>query len=178
MKRNLLVLLVSLFLFLSCASTAAVLSKTREIFVPELDGPVYVSAIQYAGKSMKLSQSHYINVRDESKRLAILSIQVQNMVRGKVYNFAPIVLLDGDIKITPDALKYFKGNSAFGFDWGIESRNFLNNTLTMSGSGGKYTVNLIYAVGDDSSITRADIFGQIVEFDPELVKLNVIDTFH
>jgi hypothetical protein len=49
----------------------------------------------------------------------------------------------------------------------------------MSGrQGGPYTVNLIYVVDVDKTITQAELFGQVVEFDSDLVSLNVIDRFN
>jgi hypothetical protein len=175
---SLVILFFICSIFLSCASSPAILSKTREIFVSELDGAVLISAIQDAGKSTALTGTQHIRVTDDKKRLAILSIQIQSTIKEKVYELSPIVLLDGDIKILPDAVKYFSGNSALGVNWGINSRNIITNTLTMSGKGGKYTANLIYVVDVDSEITRAEIFGQVIEFDPEQVKLDVLDKFH
>jgi hypothetical protein len=167
---------------LSCTSVtpSATLSKTREILVPELDGKVLVSAIQYAGKNVLLTQSHSISVKDDTKRIAILSIQIQNTKKNKAYELVPIVLLDDDKKIFPDAVKYFSGNSAIASDWGVESREvFFRNSLKMKGSrGGKYTVNLIYAINVDKEITKAEIYGQIIEFDTEKIKLDVIDKFN
>ena len=191
-KNNEKTIRVSLFLFLivflvygtllGCASvtSSATLSKTREIIVPELDGKVLVSAIQYAGKNVVLTQSHSISVKDDTKRIAILSIQIQNTIKNKAYELVPIVLLDGDKKIIPDAVKYFSGNSVIASDWGVESREvFFKNSLKMKGGrGGKYTVNLIYAIDVDKEITKAEIYGQVIEFDTEKVKLDVIDKFN
>jgi len=167
------------FIFSGCESLSpAVLSITREIFVPELDGAVYISAIQDAGKSVQLTQSQHVTVYDDTKKIAVLSIQVQNMTSRKAYDFSPVVLLDNDLRILPDHIKYFQGDSAFGFSGGVESRNILNNKLTMSGNGGKYTINLIYAVKNESNITRAEVYGQIIEFNSDQVLLNVIDKFN
>jgi hypothetical protein len=167
---------------LGCASKSpsTTLSKTREITVPELDGKVLVSAIQYAGKTVFLSSRDSISIKDDTKRIAIFSIQIQNAKKNKSYELAPIVLLDGDKKIFPDAVKYFRGNSGFILlDWDIKSREVFFHSLKMKGSrGGKYTVDLLYAIDIDKEITKAEIYGQLIEFDTEKVKLNVIDKFN
>jgi hypothetical protein len=149
---------------LSCVSApSAILSKTREIIVPELGGEVLISAIQYAGKSLALTQGHSISIKDDTKRIAIFSIQIQNTIKNKTYRLTPIVLLDGDKRIFPEAVKYFSGDTVFGSDWGVESRYM--SSLTMKGSrGGKYTVALLYAIDDDKEITKAEIYGQVIEF--------------
>jgi hypothetical protein len=162
-----------------CASApSATLSKTRELTIPELDGKVYISAIQYGGKSVNLTQTQYVYIRGDEKRVAILSIQIQNVIRKKEYDLSPIVLLDGDTRIEPEGIKYFRGNSALGMDWGVKVKSPLS-PLTMKVKGrGPYTVNLIYAVDVGKTITQADLFGQVVEFDSDMVSLNVIDRFN
>jgi hypothetical protein len=162
-----------------CASVpSATLSKTRELTVPELDGTVYVSAIQYGDKVVHLTQRDYVRVTSDAKRIAILSIQIQNTIAKKEYDLSPIVLLDGDTRIEAEGVKYFSGNSVFAADWGVRSRSLLT-PVTMSGRrGGPYTVNLIYVVDIDKTIIQAELFGQVVEFDSDLVSLNVIDRFN
>jgi hypothetical protein len=174
--NSLIILFFVCSVILSCVSIppSAALSMTREILVPELDGVVYISAISHLGKSVSLTRDNNIKVRDDTKRIAILSFQIQNVKRKKVYQFSPIFLLDGDVRILPDAVKYFRGNSVIGVDWGVGTRNILNNSLTMSRKrNGKYTVNLIYVIDENKIITRAEFFGQIIEFNPELVNLSV-----
>jgi len=167
------------FLLFGCASTSTILSKTREINVPELDGKIYISAIQYAGKSVQLTQNKFVKVNEDTKRLAILSFQIQNVKRKKIYDFSSIVLLDDDTRISPDAIKYFRGNTSIGMDWGVGTKSLFSNSLTMvRNRKGKYTVNLIYAVDTDKLINKADFFGQIIEFEKETVRMNVIDKFH
>jgi hypothetical protein len=172
-------------MLLSCASApSTALSKKREITVPELEGKVIISAIQYAGESVYLSKTKYISVKDDNKkRIAILSIQIRNTKKNKVYELAPIVLLDENKKIFPDAVKYFNGNSDSGFasDIGIESRkndSILDSLPMKAKCGGKYTVNLIYAIDVDRDITRAGIYGQVIEFNTKKVRLDVIGRFH
>jgi hypothetical protein len=162
-----------------CASApSATLSKTRELTVPELDGKVYISAIQYEGRSVNLTQTQSVYVMGAGKRIAILSIQIQNPIRKKEYDLSHIVLLDGDTRIEPNGIKYFKGNFAFGADWGASVKSFLN-PVTMKVKGrGPYTVNLLYAVDVGKTITQADLFGQVVEFNSDMVSLNVIDRFN
>ena len=173
---GLFVVSVSLLGCVSAPSTS--LSKTREITVPELDGTVYISAIQYAGKAVGLSRTEYVSVRDDTKMIVILAIQIRNTVRKKEYDLSPIVLLDGDTRIEAETVKYFSGNSVFAADWGVRSKS-LFGPLTMSGKrGGPYTVNLIYPVDSDATITKAEVFGQVVEFDADLVSLDVIDRFN
>jgi hypothetical protein len=77
-----------------CASVpSTTLSKTRVLTIPELDGTVYVSAIQYGDKVVYLSQKDYVRVTNDTKRIAILSIQIQNTIAKKEYDLSPIVLL-------------------------------------------------------------------------------------
>jgi ABC-type uncharacterized transport system substrate-binding protein len=67
---------------LGCVTALApstALSKTREIIVPELDGKVLISGIQYAGNSVELSDTKNISVKNkDEKRIAVFSIQLQN----------------------------------------------------------------------------------------------------
>jgi hypothetical protein len=171
---------------LGCASAppSTSLSKTRELTIPELDGKVYISGIQYAGRSIKLSQSEYVYVKGAGKRIAILSIQIQNTIRKKEYNLSHIVLLDGDTRIEPEGIRYFSGNSAVGAEWfgvdlGVSLKSPLGYPLTMKGKRrGPYTVNLIYAVDIDKTISQADLFGQVIEFNSDMVSWNVIDRFN
>jgi hypothetical protein len=164
---------------LGCASVpSTALSKTRELTIPELDGTVYISGIQYGDNIVSLTSTTYVSVANDSKRIAILSIQIKNTIAKKEYNLSPIVLLDGDTRIEADGLKYFSGNSVLAADWGVKERSFLN-PLTIKGKRrGPYTVNLIYVIDVDKTITQAELFGQIVEFNSDLVALDVIDKFH
>jgi hypothetical protein len=164
---------------MGCVSgPSAALSKTRELTVPELGGKVCISAIKYEGKTVFLNRTQYVQVTNNAKRIAILSIQMQNPTPKKEYNLSPIVLLDGDKRIEPDAVKYFIGNFAFLTLVGVKSKTFLAPMTIKINWKGPYTINLIYAIDVDKTITRAELFGQVVEFNTDMVYLNVINRFN
>ena len=171
-------LIMSLIL-LGCVSNPSALSKTREISVNELDGVVLVSAIQERGNRVQVTRDYYVTTTNPGTKFVILAVQLQNVVANKEYDLANIVLLDGENRILPGMIKYFSGNSVFGTNWGMPSLTLFGNLPFQVRSGGRYTVNLFYVVDEDSVITRANIFGTIVEFDlNNTASYNMMDRFH
>ena len=161
---------------------SATLSKTRSIQVPELDGEVSISAIKYFDDRITLivtaAQTHYVRTHDPNKKLVVLSTQIKDAKSNKEYNLNSIVLLDEEKQILPDALQYFRGNTVTGITWGVVERNSRQGLLFNVKRDGTYTINLIYAVDKDSIITKANIFGHIVEFETDMVDLDVINRFN
>ena len=173
--------LVMLLLFFGCGTIPSALSKTRELSVNELDGVVLVSAIQERGSRVQVSRDYYATVINPETKFVILAVQLQNVVANKEYDLANIVLLDGEKRILPGMIKYFSGNTAFGVgtNWGIPELTLFGTLPFKVRRGGRYTVNLLYVVDKDSVITRANIFGTVVEFDlNNTVSHNLMDKFY
>ncbi|MEJ2663162.1 MAG: hypothetical protein P8107_03825 [Spirochaetia bacterium] len=128
---------------------------------------------------MPVSRYNFYKPADSSKKIAILSIQPQNLKKDTVYNFYNIVLFNGEKKYFPVIVRYFHGNSVIGFDWGY-NRAVQGDLKLKFGNNGPYTIILAYLYDEGDTFDKCAFFDKYtVDFDTNLIKQDTkIDSFN
>ncbi|MGI5173054.1 hypothetical protein H0R92_05550 [Treponema sp. OMZ 840] len=150
-----------------CASIPTALPKERSVEVPELDGMVKISDIQYERAVFVLSQDQYYTLRGSDKKFVIFFMQPQKIKASKTYDFYNITLENDTTTVHPIIFKYVKAGTLMTLDLGhvVEVANTLPHQFS---SSVPYTVVLGFPAVPGERFTRINFYGKIVEIDENI----------